>query len=183
MTASPLPAVTTAEELLDLPDDGWRYELVRGELLRMTPASYEHAKVTITIGAVLAEFVRARDLGDILGGDPGFTLARNPDTVRAPDVAFVAADRRPADGPGFPDLAPDLAVEVVSPNDRAGEIAEKVQEWLDAGCRAVWVAHPKLKRLVVHHPDGTARMLGPEDELDGGDVLPGFRVTVAELFA
>jgi len=187
MAAEPAaaPPLMTAQELLELPDDGLRHELVRGELTTMAPAGYPHGMASARIGALLDAFVRERSLGDVLGAETGFTIARDPDTVRAPDAAFVSIARRPApdDLKGFAQLAPDLVAEVISPDDRAGQVAAKVLEWLGAGCRLVWVLYPQLRRVVVHLPDGVSRTLGEGDELDGGDVLPGFRVPVAELFS
>lgn len=181
-TAAALPAACTAEELLDLPDDGFRYELVRGELRQMAPGGYEHGRVAARTARVLDGFVSEHRLGEVVGAETGFVLARDPDTVRAPDAAFVAAERVPTDRDGYAELAPDLVVEVVSPSDRAAEVADKVLMWLEAGCRMVWVLYPQ-RRAAVHRPGGEARLLGPDDVLDGGEVLPGFALPVADLFA
>lgn len=187
VAAEPVAAtrLMTAEELLELPDDHLRHELVRGELTTMPPAGYPHGKVALHTGALIDAFVHEHHLGAAFAAETGFTLGRNPDTVRAPDVAFIATARIPApeDARGFVEIAPDLVVEVLSPDDRPGAVAEKVLEWLEAGCRQVWVLDPQLRRVVVHLPDGLSRTLGEDDELDGGDVLPGFRVPVAELFS
>ena len=114
--------------------------------------------------------------------ETGFTLARRPDTVRAPDVAFVRRERLPDPEPtGFPDLAPDLVVEVVSPGDRAGEILAKVADWLSAGTRLVWVVDPERRLARVYRADGTEQIVEETDRLLGGDVLPGFSCGLASI--
>jgi len=111
-------------------------------------------------------------------------IARDPDTVRAPDVAYVAKERIPETEPvGFFRGAPDLAVEVLSPNDPAGDVLAKVQDWLDAGCRAVWVVDPKTRSVTVYHSRRQITVLSESETLDGGDVLPGLRISLADLFA
>ncbi len=174
----------TAEELWRLPDDGHRTELVNGELIRMTPAGAVHGGVSFRFAGALAVYLRSHPIGVGCIADTGFILARNPDTVRAPDTAFVAKERLPGGKlpRGFAPFAPDLAVEVLSPDDRASEVNEKIEQYLEAGTRLVVVADPKRRSVTVHRPGGEARRLGPEDVLDGGDVLPGFSIRVAELF-
>lgn len=181
----PTPHAVTAEELLDLPDDGLRYELVDGELRVMSPAGFEHGDVALEIGARLKEFVRGHQLGRVVGAETGFLISRGPDTVRAPDAAFVAAERLPPrhERHRFAELAPDLVVEVVSPSDRAVEVTEKAFAWLAAGVPLVWVVYPAQRLVAVYTPDGTVTHRREGDELDGGDVLPGFRLAVGEIFA
>jgi Uma2 family endonuclease len=175
--------ITTAEQLLDAPDLG-RCELLRGELIMMSPAGSEHGAVAAEINRSLGNFVKPRGLGTVLGADPGFLIAQDPDTVRAPDVAFLRAERIGGRLPkGFFPGAPDLAVEVLSPGDRASEVLEKVQDWLAAGCLAVWVVEPKKQTITVYDNRHTVVRLRSTDSLSGGDVLPGFSVPVAELFA
>jgi Uma2 family endonuclease len=180
----------TADDLLALGSD-CHCELVEGRLVPlydeedpMSPAAHEHGEVAMEIGFRVKEFVRARRLGRTFAAETGFRLRRNPDTVRAPDFAFVAHGRITANLAISPylDLAPDLVVEVLSPGDRAGEIARTVREYLVAGVRLVWIAYPALQVLVVHYPNGTSRSLSAEDELSGEDVLPGFVCRVSELF-
>lgn len=186
MSAVPVEqrAPMTAEELLTMPDDGMRHELVRGELTTMAPAGWEHGVVSARVVELLSSFVRAKGLGVVLTTDTGFTIEREPDTVRAPDAAFVRADRVPApeDRRGFAELAPDLVVEVVSPNDRWTEVTDKALMWLDAGVRLVWVVDPAKRLVVVHRERGDDRLRG-DAVLDGEDVLPGFRLPLADLFA
>jgi Uma2 family endonuclease len=174
----------TAEELFELPDDGLRHELVEGELRTMTPAGFQHGDVALELAFHVKAFVREHGLGKVLAAETGFVLGRAPDTVRAPDVAFVRSDRVPAGRERrFAELAPDLVAEVTSPADRVAEVNAKVGQWLDAGVRLVWVVDPETEVVVVHHPDGLARVLRGDDVLDGGDVLPGFRLPLPELFA
>ena len=184
MTSTPA-RLLTAEELFDRDDDGRRYELVRGELYEVSPASPRSSAIAGLIVWWLWSFVRPRALGKVFPPDAGFILARNPDVVRAPDAAFVRADRLPSEPEQdfFLALAPDLAVEVVSPSDRMTDVNDKVAEYRVAGVRLVWVVEPRARRATVYRPDGSAHVLGPADSLDGEDVLPGFRLPLAELFA
>ncbi|MHC4548638.1 MAG: Uma2 family endonuclease [Planctomycetota bacterium] len=174
--------ITTAEELLRARDLG-RCELVRGELRMMIPAGGEHGKLTYKLGFELGKYVLPRRVGTIYAAETGFLLSRNPDTVRAPDVAFVCAEREVASTRGFLPGAPDLAVEVLSPDDRPGYVREKVAEWLEAGARAAWVVDPHARTVTVHAPQRAPRVLHEADTLRGGDVLPGFALAVRAIFA
>ncbi|MFW5692848.1 MAG: Uma2 family endonuclease [Thermoguttaceae bacterium] len=174
--------VTTAETLLAARDLD-RCELLRGELVMMSPAGSEHGFIVANITAPLATFVKQNGLGAVFGAETGFQIGHNPDTVRAPDVAFVSAERiggRP--GKGFFQGAPDLAVEVVSPRDRAGEVLAKVGDWLDAGCRAVWVVDPESRTVLRYRGRSDVCSLGSDATLDAGNVVPGFQMRVAEVF-
>lgn len=177
--------VLSLVEFERLPEREGRSELVQGRLVREPPAGMEHGRLTARIGSLLRAFVHEHGLGEVFGAETGFVLSENPPTVRAPDVAFVGADRLPpGDLPtSFGKGAPDLAVEVVSPSSSAAGIREKIVDYLDAGTREVWVVEPVTKTLEVYRSDGTLRMLRGSDEVDGGDVLPGFDVRVEELFA
>jgi len=181
----------TAEELLAVPDPDLPHELWRGVLRRVMPASGAHGYAVTLLISALAQHVYSHDLGKLFSESTGFVLERSPDTVLCPDVAFVAKQRLPAGGPGwsFPELAPDLAVEVLSPSDRSGEVRAKVAEYLRLGVRCVWIFHP-AKRTVQVHARGagpasriTITVLGERDVLDGGEVLPGFRYPLAQLFS
>jgi len=150
----------------------------------MSPAGEEHGWVVINVSAPLALYVRQQGLGRVYGAETGFTIARDPDTVRAPDVAFVRAERAgPRPGKKFFEGAPDLAVEVLSPEDRASEVLAKVHEWLDAGCRAVWLVDPETRTVTVYRSRSQISTLGASDELTGEDVVPGFSIPVADVFA
>lgn len=173
----------TLEDFEAMPDDGQRYELVRGELVRMRPTGFEHAEITFLLGTELNNFVRPRGLG-VVGGEGGFVLERRPDTVRAPDVFFVRAERVPRGDAAqhFLADAPDLAIEVRSPSDTLRQLIEKGDEYLAAGTRLVWIFDPRSRTVTVKTSDGATRTLSAEDDLDGGDVLPGFRLSLASIF-
>ncbi len=175
----------TAEELLRLPDDGQRHELVRGELRTMSPGGRRHGGVAMNFSTPLDQYVRARGLGRVYAAETGFKLAENPDTVRAPDVSFVRRERLAflGDPDHYAVGAPDLAVEVLSPNDRPTEVADKVATWLAYGTRLVWVVDPRRRSVGEHRPGQPERVLTEADVLDGADVVPGWRLPVGALFA
>lgn len=174
----------TAEELLRLPDDGFRYELVEGELKRMTPAGFRHGAIVMNLSRPLAEYVASNRLGLVAGAETGFKLKANPDTVRAPDIAFVSRERVEVEG--VPDTfwpgPPDLAVEVLSPSDTVYDVEDKVATWLAFGTRLVWVVHPKRRVVIVHRQGEPDATLSEADSLEGVDVVPGFRCRVEEIF-
>jgi Uma2 family endonuclease len=175
----------TAAELLALPTGmGKRYELVLGELRVMSPAGWRHGSVVGTMHTILGAFIRKHDLGMIFGAETGFRLAIDPDTVRAPDVAFIAKENLPAQLPAdsFWPGAPDIAVEVLSPGDRTVEVDEKIEAWLDAGTRAVWVVDPKLQTVTVYEAKNKVSVKSMGQTLDGGTVVAGFSCAVDELF-
>ena len=175
--------ITTAEQLLQAHDLG-RCELLRGDLVMMSPGGSEHGSIIVNITVPLGLFVKQNALGRILGAETGFQIGRNPDTVRAPDVAFISRDRCPPEVPkGFFQGAPDLAVEVLSPNDRASKVLAKVQDWLAAGCSMVWVADPATRTVAVYRGPDNIELFRLGDHLDGSDLLPGFSLAVAEIFA
>ena len=152
MTAT-APPLVTAEELFVRPDDGLRHELVRGELRTITAAGSEHGAIGAFLLGLLANCVHRQKLGRLFNADTGFLIARQPDTVRSPDVAFLGGERGKALlPPGYYPGALDLAVEIVSPHDRADAVQEKVQDWLRAGCREVWVVSPRHKTIAIHRP-------------------------------
>ncbi len=175
----------TADELLQRPDDGFRYELVKGELRKLAPAGGKHGRLVVELTIPIAVHVRDHNLGEVFGAETGFRLADDPDTVRAPDIAFVRREtvEQVGDPDGYWPGPPDLAVEVVSKNDRNYEVEEKVQEWLHYGTSQVWVVSPKLRVVTIYNADGTAVVLTGRDTIDGGEVLPGFHYSVAELFS
>jgi Uma2 family endonuclease len=175
----------TADELLAMPDDGYRYELVKGELKRMSPAGDEHGRVGMELAIPLGAHVKKNKLGKLYLAETGFLIRTNPDTVRAPDVAFVRIERIKEDTgvKGYRIGAPDLAVEVVSPGDTVSEVEDKVAEWLEGGARMVWVVSPKLHTVTVYRSLNDIVTLTEKDKLDGADVVPGFQMDVAEIFA
>jgi|SRR5829696_967288 len=175
----------TADELLRMPDDGFRYELVQGELRRMRPAGNVHGRVAMNFGIALGGYVKAHDLGTVYAAETGFRLSSDPDTVRAPDVAFVGQARVRAVGEveGFWPEAPDLAVEVISSRDSYSEVEEKVFGWLDAGTKMVVVINPRQRSATVYKSPSDITALAEADVLAGGDVVPGFELAVREIFA
>lgn len=178
----PTTAPLTADELLHLDIPGKSLELVRGVLVVKEPPGFLHGAVAARLAKVLMDHVDPRHLGMVLAAETGFKLQSNPDTVRAPDVAFVRAERVPHPLPrGYAALAPDLVVEVLSPNDRPGAVLAKVGDWLDAGARLVWVVDPGARRARVYRADGSETLLAEDDTLDGEDVLPGFRCALGAI--
>jgi len=174
--------IATEDDLLAMPKDGQKYELVDGEI-RVSPAGDRHSAVALALGARLLAFTKTHRLGHVMGADAGFRL---PSTnIRSPDVSFVAAGRFPEDKPpdDFGNVAPDLAVEVLSPHDRPRHVLDKVGEYLEAGVRLIWVIDPRHGRAVVHRSLSDVRELRPDGVLDGQDVLPGFRCALRDLFS
>ena len=175
----------TADELLRLPDNGMRQELIDGELHGWPLNGGEHGFVSGRVAGRLGTFIeRHPDVGDgLFATGTGFWLTHHPDTVRAPDVAFVNEERLDlARVPGYPEMAPDLVVEVVSPNDTASEIQQKVDEWLRAGVQLVWVLYPATRSAMAYRADGTVALLHADDTLRGEPVLPGLSCRVGDLF-
>ncbi|HEX4633096.1 MAG TPA: Uma2 family endonuclease [Gemmatimonadales bacterium] len=169
-----MPALMTAEELLYHDEPNKRTELVRGVLEVHEPPGGRHGRIASELGRRLGNHVLGLGLGAVYA-DSGFTLWRNPDTVRAPDVAFVRAERLLTPEPiGYPELGPDLVVEVLSPHDRPGKVLAKVADWLTAGTRLVWVIDPQRRHARVYRADGTEATVLETQALEGEDVIPGF---------
>jgi Uma2 family endonuclease len=171
----------TAGDLWNIKNDSEDYELIEGVLSPMVPPGAEHAIVQIRLGSLVLQYTDVHQSGEVLG-EGGFILATDPDSVLAPDLAYVEASRLPDDLTGFLALAPDLAVEIVSPGNSPGEIERKVAIYLLAGTPLVWVVYPRQRQIVVHTPGDAPRVLGESDELSGGDVLPGLVIPVARIF-
>lgn len=173
----------TAEAFAQLPDAGNNLELIKGEVIETMPPGGQHGAIAGTILFLLRLWMRqgAAGYGSV---ESGYLLSRHPDTVRGPDVSYVRAERIPAEGipEGFWHLAPDLAVEVVSPSETAEEVREKVRDFLAAGTPLVWIVYPRSREVIVHTPDGLARTYASGDTLEFPEVLPGFRCVVAEIF-
>jgi len=172
----------TADALLAVPESE-RGELIRGEVRPVSPAGYDRFLLTGRLTFALQDWARETGAGPV-GGERGCILARDHDTVLGPDIAFSAAERAPARGTrGFLQIAPDFAVEVLSPSNLAGAILEKVRIYLAAGVRLVWIVDPAANTVAEYTPDGATRWLTSAGVLDGGDVLPGFSIDLAALFA
>lgn len=174
----------TADELFAQGSAHGRCELVAGEIRLMTPAGFEHGVIANTLGALVRAFVREQGLGIVCGAETGFIVAQDPDTVLAPDCAFVSKKRlsgREVSKKYFVGT-PDLAVEILSPSDRIGEVAEKVRQWLAAGCQAVWVVNPSDRTLTIHSSGERPQLLNESDTYTDLHVLPGLTLVVKELF-
>ena len=177
------PRSLDAEGLLELPRGQLRRELIQGELREMAPAGHEHGRLAAIITASLIQHVLKNRLGAVYAAETGFKLESNPDTVRAPDVAFVAANRLgnlPETG-YFPG-PPDLAIEIVSPNDRYSEVEEKVEIWLFYGVRMVFTLSPQTRTATVYRSLDNIKMIRDEGNLDGADVIPGWVLPLTEIF-
>lgn len=178
------PKLMTADELAELPDDGFRYELVRGERRRMPPAGFEHGDSIMNLAAPLKIHVAENNLGKVLAAETGFQLTDAPDSVRAPDISFVRRERIEERGTvkGYWKGAPDLAIEVVSPRDKLYEVDEKVDDFLAAGAQVVCIVYPKRRTVTVHRPNREPQILTLNETLDLSDVVPGFTIAVSKIF-
>lgn len=173
----------TAADVARLSLPGKRVELVRGQLVVREPPSTWHGGIAGNLFFHLSEFARRHELGVVFPQDTGFKIASDPDTVRAPDVAFVARERlERIPHTGYAELAPDLVAEVISPSDTVGDVLTKVGEWLAAGAQLVWLVDPQRLENRVYRADGSFSVLRQEDVLDGEEVLPGFRCPVSKVF-
>ena len=172
----------TAEQLEAMPDDHLKRELIHGEVIVEMPPGFEHSVIALRVATHFMMYLAAHPIG-VAAGEAGYILRRDPDTVRAPDVAVILHSSRT-----FTELprtflphAPDLVVEVVSPNDSAMAVNDKVTDWLEGGAQLVWVIYPTRPKLVAHYADGQARTHGLNDKVDAMPVLPGFAVLLRDL--
>jgi len=174
----------TAEEFLKLPEprDGSQQELIRGVVVTMPPPKGRHGVCCCKVSRLVGNFVEAQCLGTTTCNDAGFISERGPDTVRGPDVAFWTHERAPEVPVGYFQVAPDLAVEVVSPDDTHTRVQEKVRHYLSHGVRMVWVVDPELRIVTVYRSREQSRTLEEGDPLSGEDVLPGFTCKVNDFF-
>ena len=176
--------IVTADDLLKMPDDGFRYKLVKGELRRMAPAGHEHGRVAVRFTWRLAQHVEANNLGAVYAAETGFLIATNPDTVRAPDVAYISRKRLEEAGKveGYWPGAPDLAVEVVSPGDTYTEVEEKAMEWLEAGALMVLALNPRKRTVTRYRSLRDITILDEDAILDLSEIVLGFKIAVKEIF-
>jgi Uma2 family endonuclease len=184
--AAAIPAkLMTAEELSQTPRDEQKRELVKGELRLMPPTRFEHGEITGNLTGPLQVHVKTDKLGIVAAAETGYFIAHDPDTVRAPDVSFVSRERIEQIGKTkkfFPE-APDLAVEVLSPSDTVYEVEEKIEDWLQAGVKLVWIVNPKQRTVKVYRSTMDFQTLRETDSLDGEDVVPGFQIKIADIFS
>lgn len=180
---APATRLITGDELFEMGDIG-PCELVEGRIVPMSPSGGEHGVITFLIGSVLTQFVRARKLGWILGGETGVYTRRNPDTVRGMDVAFLSKQRAPQ-GPGkkYLTIAPELVVEVISPSNRWSEIRQKIDEYFSIGVERVWVVEPDERSVLVYRAANSFEKLNVDDTLSGEGLLSDFVLPIADLFA
>jgi Uma2 family endonuclease len=178
-------ASVTADELLSMPDDGLRRELIEGEVVVSPPPGEEHGAVAAEILLSLGYHVRAHGLGRVFAAETGYRIGSDPDTVLAPDAAFVSRERieQAAIGRGYRAGAPDLVAEVVSPSDSFADVEAKVARWLAAGCRMVIVVNPARRAATVYRSRDDIALLTEDDVLEGGDVVPGWTLPLRDLFA
>ena len=177
-------ALMTAEELLELPRGQHRYELINGELKTMSPASHDHGRIAMRIGASLAAFIWKNELGEAYAAETGFLLTTNPDTVLAPDAAFISRHRarKGRDKRGYWHGPPDIAVEVVSPSEPGPKMKEKVEQWIRYGTQQVWIVNPKNETVTIYRSPGEFTTFGRAETVAADDLLPGFKVAVADIF-
>lgn len=179
----PIDELMTADQLERVQIPGKATELARGRLVVSEPPGTHHGKIAGRLLLRVGTFVEGQRAGEVFGQDSGFKIATNPDTVRAPDLAFVAVDRLSRVGRrGYAALAPDLIAEILLPEDRLETVTSKVGEWLNAGARLAWVLDPERRLAHVHRPDGSFSLIDVGGALDGETVLPGFRCALADLF-
>ena len=171
----------TGEAFFELPNTEWT-ELVKGEIVQMSPPGYLHGAIEFTFGRIIGAFVHQHQLGRVIGGEAGIYTRRNPDTVRGVDVAFISNEQlAKAKSSGYLDVAPELIVEIMSPNDRWSDIMDKLEEYFAIGVKLVWVADPHRQEILAYRSLVEVERLTPGDTLSGGEALPGFSAPVAEL--
>ncbi|HEX6284490.1 MAG TPA: Uma2 family endonuclease [Pyrinomonadaceae bacterium] len=179
-------ALMTAEELMQLPrGEGFRYELINGELEKMPSPGFPHGRIGARLMVPLGEFVRDRGLGEVFLAETGFQLTFDPDTVLAPDISFIAKERLKQVGETerYWPAAPDLVVEVLSPSDRPSKVNKKTLLWLNYGAKQVWVVNPKDGTVTVHRSPSDAIRFQGSDYLEAQDLLPGFRLSLDRIFS
>jgi Uma2 family endonuclease len=177
-------SLMTAEEVERISIPGKVTELVRGRLIVREPPGTWHGAISARLTYLLMDFVQHQGLGMVFGQDTGFKIGSDPDTVRAPDVAFVSRERVGVIRKrGYAELAPNLLAEILSPDDRPGEVLAKVADWLAAGTKIVWVIDPDRREARVYRQDGSLAVLASDDALDGEDVLPGFTCLLKDVLA
>lgn len=176
--------LVTAEELFWMPEDGFRYDLILGVLHPMPYLTWQQGIIGMEILVAIGRFIGVDRLGHGFAGETGFLVARDPDTVLAPDFAFIGTERMPpwSEMEGYGQLAPDLAVEIISPTVWPEEVRAKVDAYLEAEVGALWLVDHIREEVTVYRPGQPPQVVGRDEELDGGDILPGFRLPLTEIF-
>ena len=177
-------ALMTAEELMQLPEDGFRYELINGELEKMPPPGLPHGRIALRLCIVVGQFILDNGLGEGFATDTGFKLSSNPDTVLAPDFAFVTNEHfaEVCKTEGYGAGPPDLAVEVLSPSDRPGKVKQKISRWFSFGTRQVWIVDPKHSTVSVYRSESDITTFSGSDYLEAQELFPGFRISLDKIF-
>jgi len=177
-------ALMTAEELMNLPDDDLRHELINGELVTVPLPKAPHARAATRLGAPLVQFVEDHDLGEVYIGDVGYQLTWNPDTALGPDVSFMSKQRLKEMGEveGYWQGPPDLAVEVLSAGDRRGKVNKEISLWLGSGTKQVWIVDPKHRTVMIYRSESDTTTFSGSDYLESQDLFPGFRLSLDRIF-
>ena len=177
-------ALMTAEELMQLSRDGFRYELINGELEKMPSPGPPHGRIAFRLGLFLGQFIWDHELGEGFGNDTGFKLTTNPDTVLAPDFAFVTNEtyREGSKTEGYWPGPPDLAVEVLSPSDRPGKVRQKKSRWFSFGLKQLWVVDPKYTTITIYRSESDTTTFSGSDFLEAPDLFPGLRMSLDKIF-
>ncbi len=185
MADAPATRLLAGDDLLNMSETATGgYELIEGELVKMSPTGLEHGAVELAVGAELRAWNKQYKLGRVFVGEVGFYTRGDEHTVRAADAAFISYERLPTDTwlEGYSNISPDLVVEVISPGNSAEEIEEKTREWLDFGVRMVWIVYPKARRVHVYTSPDKPLILDSDAKIDGSDVLPGFHTPISTFF-
>jgi len=174
----------TADELLLMPKDGFKYELVEGELNKMSPSGYKHGITIARLAGRLQVYIEENNLGEVCGAETGFIISSNPDTVIAPDIAFISNQRilQITNPDTYSPIAPELVVEVLSPSDTPKKVTKKIELWLNFGVNVVILIDPRKKELKVYRSLSEPTPLTEKDTLTLDDILPGFSYSLANLF-
>lgn len=177
-------ALMTAEELMDLPDDDLRHELINGELITMPLPKLPHGRIEARLGAPLTQFILDHDLGEVFANS-GFQLTWNPDTVVGPDISFVSKERleQTADVQGYWQGPPDLAIEIYSPGYRPGKVRDRISRLFSVGTKQVWIVHLKDSTVAVYRSESDITTFSGSDYLEAQDLLPGFRISLERIFS
>jgi len=176
-------ALMTAEELMELPDDGFRYELINGELIKMPPPGSPHGRIAFQLSVYLGQFILEHGLGQGFT-EIGFKLTSNPDTVLAPDLAFLTSEcfAKGRDTEGYWLGPPDLAVEVLSPSDRPGKVKQRISRWFSFGAKQLWIVDPKHSTVTVYRSPSDSTTFSGSDYLEAQDLFPGFQLSLDRIF-